>query len=38
MTEAALGVDMNNPGGAFHLYRKLGFEVERYEAYYTKPA
>jgi ribosomal protein S18 acetylase RimI-like enzyme len=37
MTEAVLGVDMNNPGGAFHLYRKLGFEVESHEAYYTKP-
>ena len=24
MTEAVLGVDTNNPGGAFHLYRRLG--------------
>ena len=27
MTEAALGVDTNNPGGAFHLYTSLGFEL-----------
>jgi ribosomal protein S18 acetylase RimI-like enzyme len=37
MTEAALGVDTNNPGGAFHLYTSLGFELRRYEAVYTKP-
>ena len=37
MTEAVLGVDVHNPGGAFHLYRKLGFEVTGYEAYYTRP-
>ncbi len=37
MTEAALGVDTNNPGGAFHLYTSLGFELETYEAIYTKP-
>lgn len=36
MTEAALGADTNNPGGAFHLYRSLGFEVVRLEAVYTR--
>jgi mycothiol synthase len=37
MTEAALGVDTNNPGGAFELYTSLGFELQAYEAVYTKP-
>lgn len=37
MTEAALGVDTNNPGGAFQLYTSLGFELQSYEAIYTKP-
>jgi mycothiol synthase len=37
MTEAALGVDTNNPGGAFHLYTSLGFELRVYEAVYTRP-
>jgi len=37
MTEAALGVDTNNPGGAFHLYTKLGFELRAYTAVYGKP-
>ncbi len=37
MTEAALGVDTNNPGGAFQLYTGLGFELQAYEAVYTKP-
>lgn len=36
MTQAALGADINNPGGAFHLYTSLGFELQRYEAIYTK--
>ena len=36
MTEAVLGVDTNNPGGAFQLYTKLGFELQSYEAIYTK--
>lgn len=36
-TEAALGVDTNNPGGAFHLYTSLGFELTMYEAVYTRP-
>jgi len=35
--EAALGADTNNPGGAFHLYQSLGFELTAYEAVYTKP-
>lgn len=37
MTEAALGVDTNSPGGAFHLYTALGFELRNFEAVYTKP-
>lgn len=37
LTEAALGVDTNNPGGAFHLYTALGFELQSYEAIYTRP-
>jgi len=37
MTEAALGVDTNNPGGAFQLYTSLGFELVAYEVVYTKP-
>lgn len=37
MTEAVLGVDTNNPGGAFQLYTKLGFRLESYEAVYTRP-
>ncbi len=36
MTEAALGVDTNNPGGAFQLYTGLGFELQTYEAIYTR--
>jgi ribosomal protein S18 acetylase RimI-like enzyme len=35
--QAALGVDTQNPGGAFQLYTKLGFELQRYEAVYAKP-
>jgi ribosomal protein S18 acetylase RimI-like enzyme len=35
--QAALGVDTQNPGGAFQLYTKLGFELHRYEAVYAKP-
>lgn len=38
MNEAALGVDTNNPGGAFQLYTSLGFELQTYEAVYTRPA
>jgi mycothiol synthase len=37
MTEAALGVDTSNPGGAFQLYTKLGFQLQAYEAAYAKP-
>lgn len=37
MTEAVLGVDTNNPGGAFQLYTKLGFQLESYEVFYTRP-
>ena len=37
MTEAMLGVDTNNPGGALHVYTRLGFEVQKYDAVYTKP-
>jgi len=37
MTSAALGVDTSNPGGAFQLYTKLGFELRAYEAAYAKP-
>lgn len=37
MNEAALGVDTNNPGGAFQLYTFLGFELVDYKAVYTKP-
>jgi mycothiol synthase len=38
MTEAVLGVDTNNPGGAFQLYTRLGFELQSYEAIYTRAA
>jgi ribosomal protein S18 acetylase RimI-like enzyme len=37
MTEAALGVDTSNPGGAFQVYTRLGFELQAYEAVYVKP-
>ena len=37
MTEAALGVDTDNPGGALHLYTSLGFELQTYQAVYEKP-
>lgn len=37
MTEAALGVDTQNSGGSFHLYTKMGFELQSYEAAYAKP-
>lgn len=37
MTEAALGADTQNPGGAFQLYSKMGFELRAYEAVYAKP-
>lgn len=37
MTEAVLGVDTNNPGGALHVYTSLGFELVGYEAVYMRP-
>ncbi len=37
MSEAALGADTDNPGGAFQLYTKMGFELRSYEAAYAKP-
>jgi GNAT superfamily N-acetyltransferase len=37
MTEAALGVDAENPSGALHLYQKMGFKIERRVAFYRKP-
>jgi ribosomal protein S18 acetylase RimI-like enzyme len=37
MTEAMLGVDTNNPGGAFQVYTRLGFAVQSYTAAYTRP-
>ncbi len=37
MTEAALGVDTDNPTGAFQLYTRLGFVLQSYEAVYEKP-
>ncbi len=36
MTEAALGADADNPGGAFQLYTKMGFQLRSYEAAYAK--
>jgi ribosomal protein S18 acetylase RimI-like enzyme len=36
MTEAALGVDTNNPGGALQLYQSMGFEIETFGAVYFK--
>jgi mycothiol synthase len=37
MTEAALGVDAENPSGALQLYRKMGFEVVKRGGIYRKP-
>ena len=37
MTEAALGVDAENPSGALHLYETLGFRVEKRVVFYRKP-
>lgn len=37
MEEAALGVHIGNPHGAFRLYQKLGFEVQSQGATYEKP-
>jgi ribosomal protein S18 acetylase RimI-like enzyme len=37
MTEAALGVDSENPSGALHLYESCGFAAVSREATYRKP-
>jgi ribosomal protein S18 acetylase RimI-like enzyme len=37
MEEAALGVHLENPHGAYRLYQSLGFEVVRSGATYEKP-
>ena len=37
MTEAVLSVDTNNPGGALHLYKSMGFEPVGYGAVFVKP-
>lgn len=36
-TEAALGVDAENPNGALRLYQSVGFVVEREASVYRKP-
>lgn len=37
MTEAALGVDVENPSGALQLYEKMGFEAVKKGVFYRKP-
>ena len=37
MTEAALGVDAENPSGALQLYQKMGFEIVKKGGIYRKP-
>ena len=37
MTEAALGVDAENPSGALQLYQKMGFQIEKKTIFYRKP-
>jgi ribosomal protein S18 acetylase RimI-like enzyme len=37
MTEAALGVDAENPTGAVHVYENLGFRRARTGVQYRKP-
>jgi len=37
MTEAALGVDAQNPNGALQLYRSMGFQVVKRHTTYRKP-
>jgi mycothiol synthase len=37
MTDATLGVDAENPSGALHLYRKMGFQVQKTTVIYRKP-
>jgi mycothiol synthase len=36
MTEAALGVDAENPSGALHLYESMGFKIAKGGASYRK--
>lgn len=37
MTEAALGVDAENPNGALQLYESMGFQVVKQHTTYRKP-
>lgn len=37
MTEAALGVDAQNPNGALQLYESMGFQVDKRHTTYHKP-
>lgn len=37
MTEAALGVDAENPSGARRIYEKMGFKVAKKASFYRKP-
>lgn len=37
MTEAALGVDTENPANALAIYQRLGFRLVAFEATYDKP-
>lgn len=37
MTEAALGVDTENPNGALHLYESVGFRPVKRQVLYRKP-
>jgi GNAT superfamily N-acetyltransferase len=37
MTEAALGVDAENPSGALRLYEKMGFQINKKMIFYRKP-
>jgi mycothiol synthase len=38
MTEAALGVDAQNPTGALSLYERVGFQRTRTDLFYQRPA
>lgn len=37
MTEAALGVDAQNPNGALQLYTSMGFQIDKRHTTYQKP-
>jgi GNAT superfamily N-acetyltransferase len=37
MTEAALGVDAQNPNGALQLYLSMGFQIDKRQTTYHKP-